>query len=362
MNQVVTYNSAADAVQSWKGEITSVLSPDMDQDKFITAVITALNMNPDIGKKCTTDSIKNACIKAAYDGLRPDGKEGAIVAYGNQAQWMPMIYGIRKKAREHDGILIKAEVIHENDRFHYSTGDEERLEHEPCPLTEEPGKVIGAYAIFRRENTGEVLHRELLRKSDLDQIRKSSKSPNSPAWTRFENQMHKKCAARRGVNSVPLSDRVMTIIRRDDDLYDFDRTSTPDRPSGVERLAAARQAQTEDENQDKQEGFSLSYVHETTATAVDQQAEDIPANDEPQNEETPADDAPLQQEDTQQAGGDRNVLAEVADELDRCETPDEVNEVVGRFQELLNALPENDKATARLKVKEAKARVKGGEA
>lgn len=139
------------------------------------------------------------------------------------------------------------------------------------------------------------------------------------------------------------------------------RDVTP-RQTVAERMAAARQAQAEDESQDTQEGFSLSYVHETTATAVDQQAEDIPADDEAQNEETPADDAPLQQEETQQAGDDRNVLAEVADELDRCETPDEVNDVVGKFQEQLNALPENDKATARLKVKEAKARVKGGEA
>ncbi|MBO6858335.1 recombinase RecT [Roseibium sp.] len=147
----------------------------------------------------------------------------------------------------------------------------------------------------------------------------------------------------------------------DEDDFDRMKDVTP-RQTVAERMAAARQAQAEDQNQDTQEGFSLSYVHETTATVVDQQAEDIPADDELQNEETPADDAPLHQEDTQQAGDDRNVLAEVADELDRCETPDEVNDVVSKFQEQLNALPENDKATARLKVKEAKARVKGGEA
>lgn len=146
----------------------------------------------------------------------------------------------------------------------------------------------------------------------------------------------------------------------DEDDFDRMKDITP-RMSGAERLAAARQAQAEDESQDAQEGFSLSYVHETTATAVDQQAEDIPADDEPQNEETPADDAPLQQEpDIQDEPEQGDILATFCDELDRCETLEEVTEVNNRFAPDLNKLSDGDKALARARREERKAAIGGG--
>src|SRR5215203_5560976 len=93
---VARIQDVSTTVGEWKGDLISVISSDVDIDNFIAAVTTALTLNPDIVNKCTPESIKNACIKAAYDGLRPDGKEGALVAYGDQAQWMPMVYGVRK--------------------------------------------------------------------------------------------------------------------------------------------------------------------------------------------------------------------------------------------------------------------------
>jgi hypothetical protein len=39
-------------------------------------------------------------VKLAQDGLLPDGREAAVVMFGNKAQAMPMIAGILKKVRQ----------------------------------------------------------------------------------------------------------------------------------------------------------------------------------------------------------------------------------------------------------------------
>lgn len=224
-NELAKITDVSASLAEWSGDFRSVMSSDIDPDKFIAAVTTALTMNPDIVTKCTADSIKNACIKAAYDGLRPDGKEGALVAYGSVAQWMPMVYGIRKKARKHDEIIITADVVYERDKFFVLKGDEDRIEHEPAPPDIDPGKVIASYAIFRRGD--EILHREVLRLSDIESVRRASKSPNSPAWNNWFGEMAKKAAVNRGAKSVPMSDAVRQTIDRDNDHYDLSKDVTP---------------------------------------------------------------------------------------------------------------------------------------
>jgi len=227
MNQIavaekIDAEQVNDTVLSWREDLSGVVSTDVDIDKFIAAVTTALAMNPDIVEKCTRDSIKHACIKAAYDGLRPDGKEGALVPYYDdkakemRAQWLPMVYGIRKKAKEHDGILIDAHVVYKADKFLHVEGDDERIEHEPAALDIDPGEIIGAYAIFRRGS--EILHREVLRKSHIDRVRAISKAPGSPAYKVWPDEMAKKAAVKRGAKTVPMSDRVAVVMRRDEDF------------------------------------------------------------------------------------------------------------------------------------------------
>lgn len=247
MSNFTNTDDIGTALVEWKSDITRVMSSDVDPEKFIAAVTTALTLNPDIGFKCTPESIKNACIKAAYDGLRPDGKEGALVAYFNkdakahEAQWMPMVYGVRKKARKHDDIIISAEVVYKNDRFLVVKGDEERIEHEPAPMDADPGQVIASYAIFKQGDT--VLHREVMRLKDIEDARNASKSPNSPAWRNWFGEMAKKVAVNRGSKSVPMSDAVMQTIQRDNDFYDFNSAKdiTPEKPSLANRFGGGNE-------------------------------------------------------------------------------------------------------------------------
>lgn len=256
MNAVGRITDINTSVAEWKDDITRVMASDVNPDKFIAAVTTALTMNPEIVQKCTSQSIKTACIKAAYDGLRPDGKEGALVAYGSEAQWMPMVFGVRKKAKDHDDIIITAREVREKDHFEVVYGLKEDLIHNPDMSARDRGPIVATYAVFRKGD--EVLHFEVMTAEDIDKVRAASKSSNSPAWRNWYGEMGKKAAVNRGSKSVPMSDAVRQVIDRDNDLYDLDniRDVTPPRVPLGQALAAGKSRHNE--------GFSLAHVHSET--------------------------------------------------------------------------------------------------
>ena len=78
-------------------------------------------------------------MKAAQDALLPDGREGALVIYRTKlrtndgqerwvdaVQWMPMVWGLMKKARNSGEIAsITAHVVYRHDHFKLRLGDDD---------------------------------------------------------------------------------------------------------------------------------------------------------------------------------------------------------------------------------------------
>src|SRR5262245_33323241 len=88
-------------------------------ERFIRAVITAAQINPDI-LACQWNSVWISCMKACRDGLLPDGVEGAIVAYGDKANWIPMYRGLLRKFQESGAFKwISADVVRTGELFEY---------------------------------------------------------------------------------------------------------------------------------------------------------------------------------------------------------------------------------------------------
>src|SRR3546814_12684767 len=63
-------------------EISNMLPQDLPIERFQANVLNALRNTPSI-LDATAAPIVKACMKAAYDGLRNDGKEAAIVVHEN---------------------------------------------------------------------------------------------------------------------------------------------------------------------------------------------------------------------------------------------------------------------------------------
>ncbi len=208
--------------------IVGLLPQHVSRQRFINSSIAAVKQTPDL-LTATPRSLFAAIAKSAQDGLLPDGREGTITLYNEKqkngsyqkvAQWNPMTHGLRKRARELDGILINAQVVHENDQFSREEGDDPKIVHTPAQLGQDRGKMIGAYAIFRQGEL--ILHREVMDASQIEAVRSQSKMPDSLMWKKFTQEAWRKTVIRRGIKSVPVSEKLEAIARRDDDLFNFD--------------------------------------------------------------------------------------------------------------------------------------------
>jgi recombination protein RecT len=208
--------------------IADMLPQHVSKQRFMSSSVAAVKQNPEL-LNCTPRSLFNAVTKSAQDGLLPDGREGIITAYNEKqkdnswakvAQWNPMIGGLRKRAREIDAIIVNAQVVHENDLFEREEGDDPKIVHKPAPLGTDRGKLTGAYAIFR--NGDGILHREVMDAAQIEVVRAQSKAPNSLMWTKFVEEGWKKTVVRRGFKSVPCSEKLDVVVRRDDDMFNFE--------------------------------------------------------------------------------------------------------------------------------------------
>jgi recombination protein RecT len=191
-------------------------------ERFARVVMTAIQQQPDL-LAVERRSLWNAAMRAAQDGLLPDGREGALVIFndrqrGKVAQWMPMIAGIRKKVRNSGEIATwECHVVHQNDEFAFELGDSPFIRHKPV-LTGDPGPVIAAYSVAQLK-TGE-LSREVMTIAEILKVREASRAKDSP-WVDWFDEMARKTVARRHAKVLPMSTDMDDLLRRDDDLYDF---------------------------------------------------------------------------------------------------------------------------------------------
>jgi recombination protein RecT len=200
-------------------ELGKALPVHIPVERFMRVVNTAIQNNPDL-LTCNRKSLWNAAMRAAQDGLLPDGRDGAIVPYKGEAQWMPMIGGIRKKARNSGEIATwDVHAVYANDDFDYQLGDDPYIAHKPA--LKDRGEIIAVYSIATLKS-GEK-SRDVMGIEDVEKIRAISRSKNGP-WANptFYPEMAKKTVARRHSKVLPMSSDLDDLIRRDDHLYDVE--------------------------------------------------------------------------------------------------------------------------------------------
>lgn len=245
----------------FRERLVQALPPGVDVDRFVRVTLTAIQQNPKIAE-ADRQSLYNSAIRAASDGLLPDGREGAFVEFRAKdpdgrwvakVQWMPMVGGIIKRLAQ-AGISIDAQVVHENDEFEQTLGDDAAIRHKAPKLGTPRGKPLGVYAIARLPN-GMVM-REVMDHEQIEQVRAASKSKDSGPWAAWWTEMARKTVIRRLAKRLPIIDpHIAETIHRDDDLYDFaagnagqgdtappapaEQPAGPRRPRGLDAVAAA---------------------------------------------------------------------------------------------------------------------------
>ena len=224
---VVPLNERAKQVMTpAMGEIMKALPSSLKPEKFEAAFVAAVISNSDI-LRCSEASLRSALLKAAADGQLPDGRHAALVPNWNskkghlEATYVPMVKGIVNKAAEQGNVVsITAELVYAEDELVIDLADPAKTIHTFPGFGVNRGECVGAYAIFRGKG-GEVIHRELMDRPDIDKARNASKMKKSVIWEKWFGEMVRKTVIRRGSKYVPMSSELRHLIERDDEHVSF---------------------------------------------------------------------------------------------------------------------------------------------
>ncbi len=229
--QLAPMKKAIDGLTAMKPQLAEVLPPHIDVKKFIRAASSVIQLNPElVGDNVDRKSLFMSCQRAATDGLVIDSREAALVMFnkkaGNkwikQVQYMPMVAGILKKARNSGEIgSINAYAVYANDQFEYELGLEPKIKH--VPDLEEPGEFRLAYAVAKLKDGSIQL--QVMSKAKIEEVRKVSKSGSDDQgnakgiWLKWYDEMAIKTVLRRLCKYLPSSTDLDSVIEASDEQF-----------------------------------------------------------------------------------------------------------------------------------------------
>lgn len=217
-------------LQLMEPEFKAALPPHISVEKFKRVALTAIQNTPAL-VNADRRSLFGAFVRLAQDGLLPDGREAAIVMFGNKAQAMPMIAGILKKIRQSGEVAkVSAQVVYERDKFIVKYGFDEDVEHVPPALNEPRGEPIGAYATAVLKDGSQLL--EVMSLEDIQAVRKVSRAASNGPWVSWWGEMARKTVMRRLSKRLPMSTDL------EDEVFSRDPTMQPN-PHHIERTIDA---------------------------------------------------------------------------------------------------------------------------
>ena len=222
--ELTTVNEVRGNLEKMRPQFKMALPPHVTPDKFVRVLMTAVQQTPKL-LEADRQSLYQAAMKSASDGLLCDGREAALVTFntkqGPVVQYMPMIAGILKKVRNSGELeSITAQVVYENDVFDFVLGDKEHIDHHWPALGKDRGKPIGAYAIAHIKGGG--IYREVMTEAQITAVRDVSRAKDSGPWSGpFADEMRRKTVLRRLCKRLPMSTDLEAVITRDDELFDF---------------------------------------------------------------------------------------------------------------------------------------------
>jgi len=230
-----------------QAQIKMALPANVTPEKFVRVAMTALNNSQDLAN-CTPESVMNGLLKCAADGLLPDNREAALVKFGNQAQYMPMVYGLIKRMRNSGEVsTVNAYIVYENDDFEFEIiNGEEKISHKP-KIIGDRGQFILVYAVVSLKDGGR--HVEVMTKAEVDKTRDASRSKDSPAWKNWYDEMAKKAVIHRAAKRVPTASEVDDMIQRDYkvSMTGTDAPETPPEKNLIDNLNEAIEADVVEE-------------------------------------------------------------------------------------------------------------------
>lgn len=233
-------------------EFEKALPPHISAAKFVRTIQTAISTTPAL-MKADRSSLWAACTQASQAGLMPDGREAALVPFGNKVQFMPMVSGLLKLARNSGEIKsINANVVYEHDEFEYWVdSDGEHIKHRPN-FKSDRGPFMAVYAMATTKDGGVYI--EVLTADQIKAIESASRGSNTPWKGPFRDEMIKKSAIKRLYKRLPSSTDLESAIEADNSFFDLNQVNNNPEPRAVnEPLNVEKLVDSVDDDEEKVE-------------------------------------------------------------------------------------------------------------
>lgn len=171
--------------------------------------------------------IMEGVIRAGRDGLICDGREAALVPYGQELQYIQMVSGLIKMAFNSGKITsINSEVVYDNDEFDYQQGDKAFINYKKL-LRGNRGERYAAFAIIELKGGGVI--RRIMTKDEIERIRiefsaagGDAKSGPKGIWLKHPDAQWEKTVLRTALKKAPLSSEEQALLQSGDDDIKLD--------------------------------------------------------------------------------------------------------------------------------------------
>lgn len=211
-----------------KAQMALALPKHMTADRLARIATTEIRKIP---KLASSDqrSFLGAIMQCAQLGLEPgsaighaylipfDKREkvnGRWTTVSTETQLIIGYRGMIDLSRRSGQILsISARTVHENDKFSYAYGLEEKLEHIPCENGDR-GAMTHVYAIARLKNGG--VQFEVMSRDDIEKVQAISKAGDKGPWVDYFDEMAKKTVIRRLFKYLPVSTELQKAVILDE--------------------------------------------------------------------------------------------------------------------------------------------------
>jgi len=211
--------TVASMLDKMKPEIARCLPKHLTTERMTRIALTELRKNPML-QQCDPMSFIASIMQASQLGLEP-GIMGScyLIPFKNyktgvyECTFMPGYRGFLDLARRSGQIVsLVARSVYENDEFSYEFGLKEDIKHKPS--LNDRGNLIAVYAVALLKDGGHQF--DVMSKSEVDNIRNSSKSKDNGPWVTHFEEMAKKTVLRRLFKWLPCSVEMQKAVSLDE--------------------------------------------------------------------------------------------------------------------------------------------------
>jgi recombination protein RecT len=232
MSSLTVINEVRGAIEKMAPQFKAALPAHVPVERFVRTTLTAVQTNPRL-LEADRRTLFAAATRAAQMGLLPDGREGAIVDFKGQCQFMPMLGGVLKLVRNSGELAsIDAQIVYRGDKFTYRPGIDLVPAHEPDWFGDR-GEIVGVYAVAKMKDGAAYV--EILNRQQVEKVRSVSRAKDSGPWVSWWDEMARKTAIRRLAKRLPLSTDLDGALAEDDELFApepaADPAPTPEAPT-----------------------------------------------------------------------------------------------------------------------------------